>query len=92
MYKITSQTSNKGFTMPCNTLFDKVKFRIKTTQFETLSNSCPRGDLMGGNGPEVFVQGRVIQGYLSRGESLGAISLKWPIFRGVVLLEGIVRR
>ena len=46
-------SSYEGFTMipSCNTRFVKVKLRLKTTQLETIFNSCPDGKLFRGNYP-----------------------------------------
>ena len=64
--------SIEGLTMlpqdpSCNTRFAKVKFRLKTTQLETIFNSCP-----GDKKRRLVVQGSIIQGQLLRGQKPGS--------------------
>ena len=52
----------------CNTPFAKVKFRLKTTQSETIFNFCPEGKLFDGNCPIGNCPGGVISfGAIVRG-------------------------
>ena len=57
--------------IPSNTRFANVKFRLKMTQLETISNSCPRGNFPGGISWETNFRGVVAQGGLFGGNCLG---------------------
>ena len=45
-----------------NTLFAKVKFRLKTSQLKILLNSSPEGDLIWGHCAGVVIQGELFRG------------------------------
>ena len=89
----------------CNTRFAKVKFRLKTTQLETIFNSCPKGKLFRGNCPGGnFMESNcmggsclwgnysraIVRGQKPGGKCPGGIS--WgAIVQGVVVQGGIVQ-
>ena len=69
----------------CNTLFAKVKFSLKTTQLETIFNSCLEGKLFRGDFMGVIFQ-QLSNGQKPRGNFMGGNC------QGLVIKGRIIRR